>query len=236
MTLVRNKVLEAFGRDLGIVTPDLVTIGLRAGQVLFEPGEEIRLVYFLHSGVVSKLSIFADGGEVEAAIVGREGAIGATAALGLRHSLTRDVCHVDAVASRMPVEPLRLACARSPTIQQAIESYALWKLSCAVRSGACNARHSVSQRLCRWLLVCSDVLESPEIALPQEVFSKMLGVQRSSVNPILQALKAEGALVTARSRLIVRDRQVLLDRACECYAAMQADQQWLVQTQIARAG
>jgi hypothetical protein len=122
--------------------------------------------------------------------------------------------------------------------------YVLWKLTSAFRNGACNGCHSVQQRLCRWLLSCCDLLETQEIALSQEVFAKMLGVQRSSINPILQELKAEGALTIGRSRITVVDTAGLLDRACECYELMRQDQQdlqaellrWEPATEPAAAG
>jgi len=220
MRLPKNRVLEAFGEDEAIVRPHLTELTLRGGDVLSEAGEEIRFVYFPHGGAISKLMPFADGSEVEAAIVGRDGAIGATVALGLALSFTRDVCHVGARASRLPADILRQAYLKSPRIQWTINAYALWKLSSAVRNSACNARHSVAQRLCRWLLVCSDVLESAEIPVSQDVFGKMLGVQRTSINPILQDLRASGAVRMSRSRLVVADPSVLRDRACECYAEM----------------
>ena len=94
----------------------------------------------------------------------------------------------------------------------------------AIRNGACNACHSVEQRLSRWLLTCSDVLESDEIALSQDVFAKMLGVQRTSVNPTLRALQAAGAVALARSRVAIRDRAELNRHACECYQAMRREQ------------
>jgi CRP-like cAMP-binding protein len=215
-----NRFLASFGADLAIIRPHLREVLLDAGQVLAEPGEPVRKVYFLHEGAVSKLTVFHDGAEIECALVGREGAVGATAALGLRNSVTRDVCHLKAAA--LSIDTVRLAEAAhvSETIRRGLERYCAWKMSYAIRNGACNARHAVEQRLCRWLLTCSDVLEEPQIRLPQEVFAKMLGVQRTSVNPILQRLRAEGLIELGRARLTVLDRDGLGDRACECYAAM----------------
>src|SRR5262249_54772008 len=151
-----------------------------------EPGEQIRNVYFLESGAVSKLTVFEDGTEIECALIGRDGVIGALSALNLRTALTRDVCHLSCKAWRMDAERLAEASRRSETIHDALDRYCAWKMSCAIRNGACNARHPIEQRLCRWLLLCCDVLGQDEIALPQDVFAKMLGVQRSSVSPILQ--------------------------------------------------
>jgi CRP-like cAMP-binding protein len=212
------------GPDAESLRPHCVEQTLHAGQVLCEPGEEVDFVYFLHDGVVSKLTTFASGLEIEAALVGREGAVGASAALGLARSVTRDICHLRAHATRVPVERLREACNASQHVHDVVLRYTLWKLSYAIRNGACNASHSVQQRLCRWLLSCCDVLETCEISLSQEVFAKMLGVQRSSINPILQELKAEGALTLGRSRINVLDMNLLMERACECYAALHQDQ------------
>jgi CRP-like cAMP-binding protein len=213
------------GRQAEGLRPYFAEQTLHAGQVLCEPGEEVRFVYFLHDGLVSKLTAFSDGQEIESTLVGREGAVGVSAALGLSCSVTRDVCHMKAHATRVPVERVREACRSSPQVGDVVVRYALWKLSSAIRAGACNASHTVQQRLCRWLLSCCDVLETCEIGLPQEVFAKMLGVQRSSINPILQDLKAEGAIGIGRSRIRVLETAVLMDRSCECYAAIRQDQQ-----------
>jgi CRP-like cAMP-binding protein len=229
----QNRLLQAMGGEAERLRPYFAEQTLHAGQVLCEPGEEVRFVYFLHDGLVSKLTAFADGQEIESTLVGREGAVGVGAALGLRYSVTRDVCHLKAHATRIPVERVREACRSSPAVGDVVVRYALWKLSSAIRAGACNASHSVQQRLCRWLLSCCDVLETCEIGLPQEVFAKMLGVQRSSINPILQELKAEGAIAIGRSRISVLETAVLMDRSCECYAAIRQDQQDL-QADLAR--
>ena len=223
MLLRNNGVLAAIGEDCDLVRPYLREVILKAGQVLCEPGDPLRHVWFLHSGAVSKLVAFEDGSEIECALIGREGAIGAASVLGMRQAVTRDVCHVQAHASRLETQRLLAACSATPHIQEVIEQYMARKLHAAIRNGACNACHSVEQRLSRWLLTCSDVLESDEIALSQDVFAKMLGVQRTSVNPTLRSLQAAGAVALARSRVSIRDRAVLSARTCECYQAMRRD-------------
>jgi CRP-like cAMP-binding protein len=222
-----NGVLAAIGEDYDLVRPHLREVTLRAGQVLCEPGDALRYVWFPHSGAISKLMTFEDGSEIECALIGREGAVGAATVLGPRRAVTRDICHVGAQASRLEARRLIEACSASPHIHEVIQQYIIRKLCVAIRNGACNACHSVEQRLSRWLLTCSDVLESDEIALPQDVFAKMLGVQRTSVNPTLRALQAAGAVALSRSRLAIRDRAVLNRHACECYQAMRRDQQLL---------
>jgi CRP-like cAMP-binding protein len=215
-----NGFLASFGPDVALIRPHLRQVTLRAGQVLSEPGDRIRKVYFLHEGVVSKMMVFEDGAEIECALVGREGAVGAMSALGMRTAVTRDICHMSVSALVIDAVQLSEAARLSDTIHSALDRYCAWKMTYAIRNGACNARHPVEQRLCRWLLTCSDVLEEPEIRLPQDVFAKMLGVQRTSVNPILQRLRGERLIDLGRSRLTLTDRAGLMARACECYEAM----------------
>lgn len=215
-----NRFLASFGTDLALVRPYLREITIEAGEVLHEPGEPVDRVYFLNEGLVSKLAVFEDGTEIECALAGRAGAVGVMSALGLRTSVTRDVCHLRASASVIETARLVDAARASMRIHDALDCYCAWKMTYAIRNGACNALHPVEQRLCRWLLMCADELEQEEIRLPQDVLAKILGVQRTSVNPILQRLKADDMISLGRSRLAVLDRKRLMERACECYAVM----------------
>lgn len=215
-----NRFLPAFGDDVELIRPSLRAVTLRAGQILCEAGERIERAYFLHDGAVSKLAPFEDGGEIECALIGREGAVGVLAALGLTTAVTRDVCHVTSHAWMIERRTLVDASRRSTRIHDVLDRYCGWKLGCAIRYGACNARHSVTERLGRWLLTCSDVLESDEISLSQDVFAKMLGVQRSSINPVLQHLRAKGVISLTRSKVKIIDRRRLRMIACECYGVI----------------
>jgi CRP-like cAMP-binding protein len=216
----RNTFLGQFGEGFELVRPHLRRVALSPGQVLCEPGERLRTVYFLESGVVSKLTVFEDGDEIECALVGREGAVGVMAALGVTTALTRDICHMQASALAIDSAVLANAARNCEQIHDALDRYCALMMSCAVRNGACSACHPVEQRLCRWLLTCADVLESDEIALPQELFAKMLGVQRTSVNPILRRLSFDGLVEVGRSRVTLLSRGQLQRRACECYGAL----------------
>jgi CRP-like cAMP-binding protein len=212
--------LAQLGDELETFEPHMRDVTLRAGQVLNEPGQAVRDVFFLQSGIVSHLVVFADGTEIECALVGREGAVGVFSALGLRDAFTRDVCHLQTQARCLSSLRLQEAIAHSETIHEVFDRYCACKASNAVRNGACNAVHPIEQRLCRWLLTCSDILEQTDIALPQDVFANMLGVQRTSVNPILQRLQGDGLVELGRSRVTLLNRDRLMARTCECYAAM----------------
>jgi CRP-like cAMP-binding protein len=230
-----NRFLARLGDEIDLIRPHLREVLLKPGEVLYEPGDQVTKVYFPHYGMISKLAVFEDGTEIECALVGREGSIGATAAIGLKTSVTRDVCQIRASASVIDVPALERAAARSEHIHTIIDRYCAWKMGYVIRNGACNARHSVEQRLCRWLLSCSDVLEQRQIDLRQDVFATMLGVQRTTVSPILQRFRAEGLIELGRGRVIVLDKAMIRQRTCECYEAMRAAEQDLLPLPVSPA-
>jgi len=217
----RNLILREFGHDLDLIRNDLVATRLRAGQVIDEPGEEIRNIYFLAEGVVSKFTVFESGQEVECVLVGRNSAVSGLSAFGFSTALTRNVSIFDAQAWSIPRQRLAWACRQSPRIARAVSRCGQDQMRYAIRVGACSALHGIEQRLSRWLLSCSTLLERQDIGLAQELFARVLGAQRSSINPMLQRFQADGLIALGRSRLTIVDREGLQRRACECYAALE---------------
>jgi CRP-like cAMP-binding protein len=220
MVQCTNSLLASMGPEVGRIGPHLRQVFIRPGQTLCEPGQKISHVYFLHSGLVSKMAVFEDGTEIECAMVGSDGGVGIMSALGLTTAVTRDVCHVGGQAACIEVEKLQAAARASPVIDEALNRYCVWKMNTVIRNGACNARHSVEQRLSRWLLTSSDILGDDEIPLSQEVFASMLGVQRSSINPSLKHLRDRGLIATKRACVRLLDRTGLRRKTCECYEAI----------------
>jgi len=210
----RNSVLRAFGPDVELVRADLIRGRLEGGQVLNEPGEEIRNVFFPIEGVVSKFAVFESGQEVECVLTGRNSAVGAFAAMGVVSALTRDVSVMEADGLSLPRARLEWACRNSTLIASAVARCCEAQMTYAIRIGACNAVHGIEQRLSRWLLCCSSLLSRNDIHLRQEVFARVLGVQRSSINPMLQRFQSDGLIELGRSRLSIVDPAGLRRRAC----------------------
>ena len=85
-----NRLLAALPAEmLDLLQRDLRQISLAQGKSLYEPGAPIDEIYFPQTGMISLLVVSKDGGAVETAIVGREGAVGLNSALGKRFSFTR---------------------------------------------------------------------------------------------------------------------------------------------------
>src|SRR5947208_2693615 len=79
---VRNRLLTALPKaDLERLLPDLEIVPLKLKDFLHKPGEQIRHVYFPDGGFCSVVAVLEDGDMIEVATIGREGAVGTTAAL-----------------------------------------------------------------------------------------------------------------------------------------------------------
>lgn len=90
----------------------------------------------------------------------------------------------------------------------------------AMQSTACNARHDVRQRCCRWLLQTHDRVDADDFALKHEFLAVMLGVHRPTVSVVLRGLQETGLISSRCGRMRVLGRRQLEAVSCECYAVI----------------
>jgi CRP-like cAMP-binding protein len=194
---------------------------MRAGDVLLRDGERIGNVWFPITAVVSLLTTLDDGSAVETATVGREGAVGAVVFLGddrLRNG--RAVVQLAGDLIGVPADTFRSVLAGSDTLHSVMTDYTRALVFQLSQSVACNAAHSVQERLARWLLQTTDRVARSEVELTQQFLSEIVHARRASVTDTLAALEDAGALTRGRGRIKVHRRHALEDAACECYAAV----------------
>lgn len=87
---------------------------------------------------------------------------------------------------------------------------------------ACNALHSLEQRLSRWLLQARDLVNDDVLPLTQNFLSQMLGVHRSSLTLIARRLQEAGLINYHHGSIQIRDVEALKDVCCECYDVINA--------------
>jgi CRP-like cAMP-binding protein len=219
-----NRLLAALGDDdFGTLWPFLRRTRLERGETLFEPGDDVSSsVLPGHGAMVSLLIATASGEEVEAATIGREGAVGGIISAGHRPAFSRAVVTLPGVGWRLPISKLEDAKRRSPPVDDLFHRYADALLAQVMQSVACNALHSVEQRAARWLLAALDRAEAPTFHLTQQALADMLGVQRTTVTAVLAQLQSKGVIEYRRANVTVADRHGLQIAACHCHRAVQA--------------
>ena len=192
-----------------------------AGATLLRDGERIGSVWFPITAVVSLLTTLDDGSAVETATVGREGVVGAVVFLGddrLRNG--RAVVQLAGELVGVPADAFLAVLRDGGTLHAAMNDYTRALLFQLAQGVACNAAHSVQERLARWLLQTTDRVGRSEIELTQQFLAEIVHARRASVTEALAALEGAGALRRGRGRIVVRRRPTLEDAACECYATV----------------
>jgi CRP-like cAMP-binding protein len=218
-----NRLLGALGaRDFAVLEPHLEPVALARGKVLFEPGDDVHTTYFpCQRTMVSLLIVTRDGREVEAATIGREGAVGGIVSEGHKPAFGRAVVQVPGSAFVIATSHLEAAKLGSTRFGDLFSRYADALLAQMMQGVACNALHSVEERCARWLLATHDRAGDHLIQLTQESLAEMLGVQRTTVSAVTSALAARGLIKTLRGRVEILDRKGLERVACECYEAVE---------------
>jgi CRP-like cAMP-binding protein len=225
----RNWVLRALKpADRAALEGDLTPVALASGDVLFEPDYRVDWVYFPNTAVLSVITVMADGRTVESDTIGCESVVGVLAALGASVSTSRTLTQIPGLAMRLSASRLRAQADASGDLRRLLARHASANLAQAHQSVACNALHTVSQRLCRWLLMSQDRTANDVVELTQQYLAIMVGVQRTTITRALRDLTAAKLIRQGRGRVNILDRAGMEARACECYQAVQADLERLI--------
>lgn len=218
---VKNALLLAIpDREFGLLRPHLEYVELPNHQILHEPGQKIEYAYFLNQGMISLVVLTSDGRSVEVAIVGHEGMVGTTLAVGLKRGPYRALVQISASGFRLKSELLEEVLARTPELRVILNRYVLIQGLQVSQVAACNRLHEVEQRLSRWLLMCQDRIGSEELPVTHEFLAQMLGTGRPSVSLAAEILQKAGMIENIRGTVKIVNRKGLEGSACECYAAM----------------
>jgi CRP-like cAMP-binding protein len=217
----QNLLLAALPPDeYNRIVQSLETIPLKLKTHLHRPGDPIDYVYFPGGGFCSMLTVLKDGGMVEVATVGREGMVGVTAVLdGNPVSALSMVQGETDTCYRMTADAFRGEMERRGIFYELLTHYAQALVGFIMQSTACNAVHSVEQRLARWLLMARDRMDRDDFPLTQEFVAMMLGASRPTVTIVAGTLQKAGLITYHRGHVTIIDRERLEAASCECYRA-----------------
>jgi CRP-like cAMP-binding protein len=215
----KNLLLAALpAEEYKLIHPSLDLVPMRLKTILHRPGEPIEYVYFPGAGFCSMLTVLNDGGMVEVATIGREGMVGVSAVLdGNPVSSTSMVQGEADTCYRMKAEAFRREMDRHGVFYELLTHYAQALVGFIMQSTACNAVHSVEQRLARWLLMARDRMASDEFPLTQEFVAMMLGASRPTVTIVASTLQKAGLITYHRGQLKIINGAKLEAASCECY-------------------
>ncbi len=221
--MFRNRLLQALpAEELRRLRPALTRVRLINGDVLHRAGDQIEQVFFVEQGFVS-LVAEADGVEsrVEVGLVGRESVVGSSVLLAAdATSYVQAMVQMPGTAYCISAATLHASLEQVPTLRRLVRQALEASIVQLAQIAACNSRHTLPERLARWLLMAHDRMDGNELPITQEILAIMLAVRRPGITIGIGALQAVGLLQHSRGRIAICDRPGLEAAACTCYGRM----------------
>jgi CRP-like cAMP-binding protein len=198
-------------------------VDLAFGEILCQPDAPHRGVYFPRSGFISLLATASGHPPLEMGLVGTEGMLGASMALGVEEVPLMAVVQCSGSAWRIEPRSFRRALATSKSLHLAIDRYLYVLMAQLSQSALCARFHEVEPRLARWLLITHDRAHADHFHLTHQFLADMLGVKRSAVTIAAGSLQRRQCIRYSRGEIGILSRSALEAASCECYAAGNRD-------------
>ena len=221
---ISNGLLGALAAyDLDSLRPHLHAVALTHRQALSKPGTLIEDVYFVQDGMVSLVQPLENGAMIEVGMIGNEGFVGVPVLLGADTSPLEAMVQIPGSALRMQASAFREEVDHRRILLGLLLRYTQALHIQVSLSAGCNGRHTLPERLARWLLMARDRASSDDLPLSHEFLSMMLGVRRAGVTVTVGTLKSAGLINNSHGRVTIIDRQGLEAASCECYRTVRTE-------------
>jgi CRP-like cAMP-binding protein len=204
-------------RDLKQLAPNLEFIRCEPEQMLLDIDGLLDHLFFPNSGIISAVAVYADGNVIEMATIGREGYAGVQAFFGAKRSSARLLVQIPGSAAKMSRVVFDRAIKSMPSFRGLMLAYVQAFLEQVMVSVACNGRHSLKERLARWLLMMRDRSDADAMSITQDLLAELLAVQRPSLTHAVAELEDAGLIRRGRGEITILDRPGLIKASCECY-------------------
>jgi CRP-like cAMP-binding protein len=196
---------------------DLTPVNLTFDQALYEPGKAMRFIYFPIDCVLSVLASVGNQKPVTVGLIGYEGMLGVSVALGVVDSFIQVVVQSPGTALRMSAARFRRGLQQCPALQRVVLRYADAKLAQVGQAVACQCYHEAKARFACYLLMTSDRVRSEVFRQGQDSVAAMLGITRPTVSICARQLRQGKLISYSRGRIQIVNRLQLEAVACDCY-------------------
>lgn len=220
-----NRLLKMLRRQRrATALAQMQPVALEFGDILLQPGQRIRHVYFPTSGFISLLAQADDHSTLEVGLIGDEGMLGTSLVLGVDISPLQALVQGTGAAMRMEASAFKCEVADNTHLDRTLRRCLYVQMSELARASVCTRFHVVEARLARWLLMIRDCAHDDHFRLNHEFLAKMLGVRRSGITIAAGTLQKRQLIRYSRGNITVLDRAGLENASCECYRLVASNQ------------
>lgn len=213
-----NRLLAGLGRR--VRAPLLAvseSVQLTYGDVIWEPAQRVRHVYFPVTGFASQLFPVNARENLALAMVGSEGMLGLPLVLGVNATMMQAMVQGSGEALRIDVAAFRYEIEQVPALRRQLHRYIYVTMMQLSVTTTCNSFHSLEARLARWLLLTHDCAHLGSFQLTHTFLAQMLGVRRAGVTHAAGKLQARKLIRYSRGNISVLNRPGLEKVSCGCY-------------------
>jgi CRP-like cAMP-binding protein len=219
--MIHNRLLSQMApAEVTVIGPHLKLVEFTPPTLLARAGDIVHTCYFPNGGMVSLLCVTEQGRSVEAGFTGFEGMIGLSVLFGNKEMPYDALVQAPTSGYAIDAAVVRQVFKLGGAFHDAVLRFAYVVLKQMSQTCVCNHFHTIEARLCRWLTVMCERSNDRHLRLTQEFLAHMLGVQRTSVGPIANALQATGAIRYTRGRVEILDLDRVRALACDCYSVV----------------
>ena len=216
--LSQNALLAVLrDEDRTRLEPHVHAIEMPTGGILQHAGEDVVDTWFPCGAALAAFCVSnAQGQSVDVGFVGREGAIGGIVSNGNVPAYATSVVRLGGPFLRIKTSALEQMKLESISLRHWFSRYADCLLAQVFQTSACNAVHTIRQRVAKMILAGLARNSEPEFRMTQDQLADMLGVGRTFISRVLGSLRRDGIIETGRGVMIIKDLQALRALSCTC--------------------
>lgn len=207
--------LPARNRRSFLARCDRVRFGV--AEELYNPGDRLRYAYFPLDSFVALVTTLPDGERLEVGVVGNEGMLGASLALGVNVASQFAIVQGAGTSLRIGAAALVRLYKQDAALRKELNLYVHVLMSQLAQTAACTHYHVVEARLARWLLMTRDRAHSDRLHLTHRFLAYLLGVRRVGITQAAHSLHELGLIEYSRGEIAILDAVGLEKAACRCY-------------------
>lgn len=192
-------------------------VDLEFGTWLCEPEKKFEYAYFPLTGFISLITTIHPRHPLELGLIGNEGMLGSTLALGIDVIPLGALVQGAGTALRMERQQFKKELQESAILRENIHRYLYVTMRQLAQAAACLHFHDIEQRLARWLLMTHDRAHADDFDLTQDFLAAMLGVRRSGVTIAARELQMRKFIRYSRGKIHIISREGLESASCQCY-------------------